>query len=131
VYPLNSAIQVLVLHHGKPWKSYSSRCSSHEHLVELAELRKTVEMLQRQLEQQQNNAQLRRNHSEARGEMDDQNHFGIDDDSSDDDLNNRRQRRQPMRREGDMKVEVLEFDGKMQSGVFLDWLSTVERIFEF
>jgi len=105
--------------------------NDYERLVELAELRKTVEMLQRQLEQQQNNAQLRRNHSEACGEMDDQNPFGIDDDSSDDDVNNQRKLRQPMRREGDMKVEVLEFDGKMQSGVFLDWLSTVERIFEF
>ena len=30
-----------------------------------------------------------------------------------------------------VKIEVLEFDGKMQGDVFLDWLYTVERIFDF
>ena len=33
--------------------------------------------------------------------------------------------------QGDMKVELPEFDGKMQGDAFLDWLYTVERIFEF
>ena len=33
--------------------------------------------------------------------------------------------------QGDMKVELLEFDGKMQCDAFLDWLYTIERIFEF
>ena len=31
--------------------------------------------------------------------------------------------------QGDMKVELLEFDGKMQGKAFLDWLYTVEQIF--
>ena len=30
-----------------------------------------------------------------------------------------------------MKVDVPEFDGKTQGDTFLDWLFTVERIFEF
>ncbi|KAL5756982.1 hypothetical protein ACOSQ2_021728 [Xanthoceras sorbifolium] len=38
---------------------------------------------------------------------------------------------QPRAHDGDVKVEVPEFNGKMQGGVFLDWLYTVERIFEF
>ena len=30
-----------------------------------------------------------------------------------------------------MKIEVLEFDGNMQGDVFLDWLYTIESIFDF
>ena len=53
--------------------------NDYERDLKIVELRRTVELLQRQLEQQQNNAQPRRNQREARGEVEDQNPFGIDD----------------------------------------------------
>lgn len=31
----------------------------------------------------------------------------------------------------DMKVDIPEFEGKMQLDDFIDWLTTVERIFDF
>ena len=77
--------------------------------MEIVDLKRTVELLQRQLEQQQNDGQPRRNRCEARGEVEDQNPFGIDNDSSDEDHDYRKQRRQPRRHEGDMKVEFPEF----------------------
>ncbi|KAL5825456.1 hypothetical protein ACOSQ3_021519 [Xanthoceras sorbifolium] len=64
--------------------------NEYERDMEIAELKRTVELLQRQLKQQQNNAQLRRNQHGARGEVEDQNPFGVDDDSSDEDHDNRR-----------------------------------------
>ena len=64
------------------------------------------------LEHQQNNAQPKRNQREARGEVEDQNPFGIDDYSRYEDHINWRQRRLPRARDGDVKVEVLEFDRK-------------------
>ena len=30
-----------------------------------------------------------------------------------------------------MKVDILEFEGKMQPDDFIDWLTTMERIFDF
>ena len=81
--------------------------------LEIATLRRTVEQLQRQLEQKQNDSQLRRNRREERGEVEDQNPFGVDNGSSDEDHDYRRQRRQPRRHKGDIKVELLEFDVKI------------------
>ncbi|KAK1553917.1 hypothetical protein Q3G72_005294 [Acer saccharum] len=86
----------------------------HQRDLEIAELRRTVELLQRQLEQQQNNHQQRRNLHEARGEDEDQNPFSVDDDSSDEDHFNPMPLRQTNRRDGDVKVDVPEFNGKMQ-----------------
>ena len=63
--------------------------------------------------------------------MEDHNPFSIDGYSSNKNHNNRRQRRFPRTRDGDVKVKILEFDGKMQDDAFLDWLYTVKRIFEF
>ena len=105
--------------------------NDYERDLKIVELRRTVELLQRQLEQQQNNAQPRRNQREARGEVEDKSPFGFDDYSSDEDHINRSQRRLPRAHDGDVKVEVLEFDRRMQGDAFLDWLYTVERIFEF
>ena len=31
----------------------------------------------------------------------------------------------------DMKVDIPDFEGKMQPDDFIDWLTTVERIFDF
>ena len=57
--------------------------NDYERDLEIAGLRRTVELLQRQLEQQQqqNNAQPRRNQRKAYREVEDQNPLGIDDDS--------------------------------------------------
>ena len=33
--------------------------------------------------------------------------------------------------EADVRLDIPDFDGKMQGDAFLDWLYTVERIFEF
>ena len=74
--------------------------------LEIADLRRTIELLQRQLEQQQNDGQPRRNRREAHGGVEDQNPFGVDNGSSDEDHDYRSQRRQPRRHEGDMKVEL-------------------------
>lgn len=63
--------------------------------------------------------------------MENQNIFGIDDDSNDEDHHIQRQRRHPQACEGDVKIEVPKFDCKMLGYVFLDWLYTVERIFNF
>ncbi|TXG63952.1 hypothetical protein EZV62_010946 [Acer yangbiense] len=75
--------------------------NDRERDLEIVELRRDVELLQIQLEQH------------------------------DEDHVNLRQHRQPNRRYGDVKVDVPEFNGKMQGDVFLNWLYTVERIFDF
>ncbi|KAL6133831.1 hypothetical protein ACLB2K_066064 [Fragaria x ananassa] len=31
----------------------------------------------------------------------------------------------------DMKVDILEFEGRMRPNDFVDWLNTVERVFEY
>ena len=94
--------------------------------LEIVDLRRTIELLQRQLEQQQNDGQPRRNRHEARGVVEDQNPFGVDNGSSDEDHDYQKQRRQPRRHEGDMWVELPEFYGQMKGDTFLDWLYTVE-----
>lgn len=66
-----------------------------------------------------NQCLLRRNQLEAREEVEDQNPFGIDDDRSDEEQDHRKQRRLPRKRESDMKVELREFDGKMQGVAFI------------
>ena len=45
----------------------------------------------------------------------------------------RPQRRLPQRRDhvGDVKVDIPEFEGKMNGDVFLDWLYTVDRVFDY
>ena len=30
-----------------------------------------------------------------------------------------------------MKVDILEFEGKMNGDIFLDWLYTVDRVFDY
>ncbi|KAI9156366.1 hypothetical protein LWI28_005047 [Acer negundo] len=116
---------------GNPVPQEFQAYNDRERDLEIAKLMRAVELLQRQLEHQQNHHQQKRNRHEARKEEEDQNPFGVDDDSSDEDHVNLRQRRQPNRRDRNVKVDVPEFNGKMQCDVFLDWLYTIERIFDF
>jgi uncharacterized NAD(P)/FAD-binding protein YdhS len=34
-------------------------------------------------------------------------------------------------RSNDTRVEIPDFEGKLQPGEFVDWLQTVERVFEY
>ena len=70
---------------GNPIPSEVIGMNDNEHDLEIANLRRMVELLQRKLELQQNNAQPRRNQLETHGEVEDQNPFGVDNGSSDKD----------------------------------------------
>ncbi|KAI9161907.1 hypothetical protein LWI28_021895 [Acer negundo] len=61
----------------------------------------------------------------------DYNPFHNEDASSDEANQRQRQRNQPRGRGGDVKVDIPKFDGRSQGDAFLDWLFTVERIFDF
>jgi hypothetical protein len=54
-------------------------------------------------------------------------------DSSSSDSSVTRQRRPPRRsaRSDDIRVEIPDFEGKLQPDEFVDWLQTVERVFEY
>ncbi|XP_074570594.1 uncharacterized protein LOC141827268 [Curcuma longa] len=105
--------------------------NDQERDTEIAELRSMVELLQQQLEQQQNLNQPGRN-QRAQQDVEDQNPFGVEDDSSNEDLlPPQRQRRWSKTHEAKVRLDIQDFDGKMQGDAFLDWLYTVERIFEF
>lgn len=99
-----------------------------EMMEQLNRLTQIVERMALPQQEQQNNHQPRRNQREAYGGPGNQNPFGLDEESSDEDY---APRRQPQVREGDVKIDIPEFDGKLQGDVFLDWLYTVERIFDF
>lgn len=100
-----------------------------EMMEQLNRLTQIVERMALPQQEQPNNHQPRRNQREAYGGAGDQNPFGLDEESSDEDYH--APRRQPQAREGDVKLDIPEFDGKLQGDVFLDWLYTVERIFDF
>ena len=60
LFLLELTLEVLMFKHGKVWKSYSSkrsRLNDYERDLEITDLRRTVDLLQRQLEQQKNDAQ--------------------------------------------------------------------------
>ena len=64
-------------------------------------------------------------------EVEDINPFHNEDVSSDDSNAYQRRRTHRRSRDGDVRVDVPEYDGQSQDDTFLDWLYTVERIFEF
>ena len=49
---------------------------------------------------------------------------------SDEDVPRRHQRRQGTSL-GDFRVDILEFEGQLDPDHFLDWLQTIERVFEY
>lgn len=95
----------------------------------MEEMRRIIEQLQRRLERYERQTPPRREAHHADEEEEDINPLHNEDDSSDDAYPRRRQRYH-RGREADVKIVVPEFDRKMQGDVFLDWLYTVERIFE-
>ena len=54
-------------------------------------------------------------------------------DSSEDEFEQRSRRHQRPRERGygDFKVDIPEFEGQLDPDIFLDWLQTVERVFEY
>lgn len=60
-----------------------------------------------------------------------QRRFEVDDSDSDSSpsRSSRSQRRQLQM--NDIKVDILDFEGKLQPNEFVDWLQTVERVFEY
>ena len=51
--------------------------------------------------------------------------------SEDDEARKPRRRRGRKQTSMDFKVEILEFEGQLNPDEFLDWMSTVERVFEY
>ena len=80
--------------------------------LEISELRRIVELLQNQLGRQ--------HQREVHGEVENHNPFKIGDDSSDEEAVYQRLRRQHHYRDGNVKVDIPEFDGKIQGDTFLD-----------
>ena len=97
----------------------------------MEEMRRTIQQLQQRLERFERQDPPR--HDRCRAEEDDEdiNPFHNEDDSSDDSYAYPRRRIHRRNRDGDVCVDVTEFDRQSQDDAFLDWLYTVERIFEF
>ena len=93
------------------------RRSVHE--VEIEELRRQVQLLQEMVNVQQ--AQL-----DAQGKQ-----IEDDSDSSDTSSAGNHQPRRPIVRNNDIKVDIPDFEGKLQPDEFVEWLQTVERVFEY
>lgn len=103
--------------------------------LKIAELQRVVEQLQRRLERQDECNQRREGYRQSSEEEPDVNPFHEEDEY---DPNNvpRYHRRNQQRHygrahDGDIKVDIPEFEGKQDGDVFLDWLYTVERVFDF
>ena len=54
-----------------------------------------------------------------------------DSDSSDTSSAGNHQPRRPIVRNNDIKVDIPDFEGKLQPDEFVEWLQTVERVFEY
>ena len=96
--------------------------------MEMEELRRTIKHLQRRLQQYEGRPPRRNQDSDDDSNI---NPFHNGDGSSEESDCPQRCRNQTRRHEGDEKVSILDFDGRAQGNAFLDWLITVERIFEF
>jgi len=106
-------------------------------LREKAELEAQVKYLQSQLGKmmQEKRRNLQSSRSASKYDSDDSeeeesNSLG----DSDEDVYTRRSRwhhRPHDRSYNDFKVDILEFEGQLEPDLFLDWLQTVERVFEF
>ena len=106
-------------------------------LREKAELEAQVKYLRTQLGQlmQEKQSNLRSSRStskqlESEASDDESNSLG----DSEGDVYARRSRRHPRpqdRSYNDFKVDIPEFEGQLDPDLFLDWLQTVERVFEF
>ena len=96
--------------------------------MEMEELRRTIEQLQRCLRQYEGRPPRRNRDSD---EDIDINPFHNGDGSREESDRPQRCRNQTRRQEGNEKVSIPDFDGRAQGDAFLDWLIIVERIFQF
>ena len=94
----------------------------------IEELQKTIEQLQRHLQQYEGRPPRRNQDGDDDSDI---NPFPNGDGSSEGSNCPQRHMNQTRRQEGDEKVSISDFDGRAQGGAFLDWLIMVERIFEF
>ena len=88
--------------------------------IEVEELKRQVRQLQETIEAHQNQLEQQRNNS---------NHDSGDSDSSSS-SSYQVQRPRYQRHFNDFKVDIPEFEGRLQPDEFLDWLRTVERVFD-
>jgi len=85
----------------------------------MEEMRRQIQQLQETVNAQQ--AQLEAQHMQS----------DIDESSSESSsLRSRRPQRQSFR-DNDIKVDIPDFEGKLHPDEFVDWLQTVERVFEY
>ena len=99
--------------------------------IEMDDLRRQVQQLQRRLESYEPLEHDDPHHETENDESyeEDENPFGGGNDRVSDDENDRR-RRHHFQQNFDIKVDIPEFEGKMQHEEFMDWINTVERILE-
>lgn len=102
----------------------------NQHL-DIEEMRRTIQQLQQRLERFERQDPPRHDRRRADEEDEGINPFHNEDESSDDSFAYPRRRIHRRSRDGDVRVDVPEYDGQSQDDAFLDWLYTVERIFEF
>ena len=103
--------------------------------IEVDDLRRQVQQLQQRLEHFEP-LEHDESHHDLENEPTDEentNPFGRGYDRASNDGNNRRHRQMNnfFRPSFDVKVDIPEFEGKMQPEEFIDWLNTVERVFDY
>ncbi|XP_039140401.1 uncharacterized protein LOC120277608 [Dioscorea cayenensis subsp. rotundata] len=107
------------------------------HDVEVADLRRQVQQLQEQLQrlqpmerdqQPQDDVDV---DQESSGSEDQNPFYSSSSSREGSGPSNRHQTRAVRRQEFDIKVDIPEFEGRMQPDEFVDWLHTVERVFDF
>ncbi|XP_039686533.1 uncharacterized protein [Medicago truncatula] len=87
--------------------------------IQMEEMRRQIQQLQEIVNAQQ--AQLEAQHMQS----------DVDESSSESSsLRSRRPQRQSFR-DNDIKVDIPDFEGKLHPDEFVDWLQTVERVFEY
>ena len=102
--------------------------------IEMDDFRRQMQELQQRLDSYENHVADVENDSEngsSSGNEDDVNPFHrIPECDSSDGSSSHYQRRRSRHRDSDVKVDIPEFEGKMQLDDFIDWLQTVERVFD-
>ena len=94
-------------------------------------MRRTIQQLQQRLERYERQTPPRHEEHHADEDDEDINLFHNEDNSSNDSYPHQIRQNLHRGREGDVKIDVPEFDGHAQRDAFLDWLCTIKRIFDF